>query len=298
MLKNLSKKKKKNQAVTLLITPHVSKNTRRRVDECGNWVEMLADENKDKLKVHQANFCKNRFCPVCAWRQAEKDALKIGVIMDYLANEFGYVFIMVTLTAPNVTGETLPGKITQYNQAFKNLCKREEIMCLNRGYVRKLEVTYNPERDDYHPHFHCIFAVNKSYFTDRTYVSQEKWLNLWRDVMNDQSITQVDVRRIKMVAADGELGNKNRAVNEVSKYAAKDSDYTLNKGVFDIFYRALKGRQILTFNGAFKEANAMFKVGALDKYITQDNTKYFFLLLYHWGNGEYIEKSCRLLNED
>jgi len=301
-----TEKKKRNQEFAPFIAPHVSGNTLRRVCECGSWIEMYADESKEKKKVRQANFCKNRFCPVCAWRQAQKDALKIGILMDYLAREREYAFIMVTLTAPNVAGEDLRDEITRYNRAFKNLVDREDIVRMNRGYIRKLEITYNTERKDYHPHFHCIFAVSKKYFKDRSYLSQAKWLAMWRNVMKDEAITQVDVRRVKLAAADGRDGrcvediirtSKQKAVNEVAKYAAKDSDYTRNHKVFDVFYKALKGRQVLTFNGAFKEVNAMFKAGELDEYIVRDETKYKYMILYRWGNGEYIEKGCRELDE-
>ena len=43
-----------------------------------------------------------------------------------------------------------------------------------KGYVRKLEITYNKERDDYNPHFHVLIAVNKSYFTDKNYYINQK----------------------------------------------------------------------------------------------------------------------------
>ena len=33
------------------------------------------------------------------------------------------------------------------------------------GYIRAMEVTYNQEKDTYHPHIHCIFAVKAQYFT-------------------------------------------------------------------------------------------------------------------------------------
>ena len=45
---------------------------------------------------------------------------------------------------------------------MRNVCKLPLI-------ARKLEITYNKERDDYHPHFHVLITVNKSYFTDKDY---------------------------------------------------------------------------------------------------------------------------------
>jgi hypothetical protein len=164
----------------------------------------------------------------------------------------------------------------------------------------------NPNYDMYHTHFHCLIAVNKSYFKSRDYVKQETWLGIWRDVMDDASITQVDVRRVNVVAgsdvaADGhevKKISKGRAANEAAKYAAKDTDYTVNETVFDMFYRALKGRQVLTYSGVFKDANTKYKAKELEEYKRRDTTEYCYMLLYSWGNGEYIEKNCRELNEE
>lgn len=227
---------------------------------------------------------------MCSWRQAKKDALKISVMMNYIEQEHNKVFIFLTLTAPNVNSEDLGQEISKYNKAFKKLFERDEVAKINKGYIRKLEVTYNAERNDYHPHFHCVIAVNSSYFKKSNYISQEKWLVLWRDVMNDQSITQVDVRRVKK-------SENSKEINELAKYSAKDSDYSVSQEVFDSFYNALKGRQLLTFNGLFATANKMFKAHELNKYIDVDKTEYVYLLLYRWGKGEYLEQERRELTE-
>jgi len=288
MLVKYNKKKLQSQALSEYTKKHVTERTQERIIECGDWIDFLTDEEVTKMKVYNANFCKNRFCPMCAWRKVRKDALKIGVMMDYVETEHKKALLFLTLTAPNVAAEDLPKEITRFNKAFKNLIKRDCIGKINQGYMRKLEVTYNAERGDYHPHFHCVLAVNSSYFTDRTYVKQEKWLNLWRDVMGDDTITQVDVRRVKKTDNDKEI-------RELAKYAAKDSDYTRNQEVFDGFYKALKGRQVITYNGLFAGANKKYKAGELDGYIEKDMTEYVYLLMYRWGYGEYVEKERREL---
>jgi predicted ATPase with chaperone activity len=149
----------------------------------------------------------------------------------------------------------------------------------------------NPNYDTYHTHFHVVFAVNPSYFKSREYIKQETWLNEWRDVMDDQSITQVDVRRVKQT-------ENGKEVNELAKYAAKDSDYTQSQEVFDAFYKALKGRQVMTYNGLFAEANKLFKADKLNSYIDMDNTEYVYMLLYRWGMKEYVEAERRELTDE
>src|SRR5699024_1222608 len=80
----------------------------------------------------------------------------------------------LTLTAPNVPAEELNDEIKHYNHSFKKLMERKEVKNIVKGYARKLEITYNEERDDYHPHFHVLIAVNKSYFTQTTqYINRD-----------------------------------------------------------------------------------------------------------------------------
>ena len=44
-----------------------------KIKQCGNYLEFIFKEHqitKDtKKKLAAANFCKNRFCPVCSWRR-------------------------------------------------------------------------------------------------------------------------------------------------------------------------------------------------------------------------------------
>ena len=251
---------------------------------------MLADVTLEKKKVHKGNFCKNRFCPMCAWRQARKDALKIGTVMKWLSSDYEKQFVFVTLTTPNVPAAELPAEIDRFNKAFKKFVARKEILALSEGYVRKLELTYNAERCDYNPHFHVIFAVNKSYFTSRVYLKQSRWLDIWREVTGDPSITQVHVQ--KLSDADG------KGAAEVAAYAAKDAEYLQNDDVFKTFYNALKGRQILTYNGLFTAGNKLFKTKQLDKFREKDTTEYVWILMYRWGLGEYIEAEKRGLTPE
>jgi plasmid rolling circle replication initiator protein Rep len=292
---NYNIKKKRTQQVTNYIDKHVSLLTEQRICSCGSWLEFLVDKDMAKKKLHNAMFCENRFCPMCAWRKARKDALMIGIMIQWIEEEYGKDFIFVTFTAPNVKGDKLRDEISNYNKAFYRLLRRDEIIAMNQGFVRKLEVTFNAIRDDYHPHFHVIFAVNKGYFKNKEYIKQSRWLELWQEAMRDDSITQVDVRRVKKTAGGDE---RSKAIYEVAKYAAKDEDYTRSQEVFDVFYKSLKGRQVLTFGGLFKEAVKKYKSKELEHYKTVDETEYIWQILYTWGGSEYAEKRRRELTPE
>lgn len=291
-----TKKKKKNGVLAYfmekLVSEHlVSANTLELIKECNTFMMMVADESLEKKKQHKGNSCKNRFCPICAWKKARKDALALSVMMAYLKQEEKKEFIFLTLTAPNVPAEELNDEIKHYNQSFQRLMQRKEVRQIVKGYARKLEITYNEERDDYHPHFHVLIAVNKSYFTQTTqYISRDRWLELWQQVTKNPLITQVDVRKVR--------NGRDDKVYEIAKYSAKDSDYLQNQNVFEVFYNALKGKRLIVFSGLFKEAMSKFKNGELDAYKEKDMTKYVYAIMYNWGDKKYLEIEKRLLTDE
>lgn len=312
-------KKNGNQALIPLIRSFVSESGLGLIKECSTFMAFIADEMLDKKKQHKGNSCKNRFCPICSWKKARKDALTLSLLMEYIKDQYEKDFIFLTLTAPNISAGNLNDEIKKFNLSFKKLFERKEVKQIAKGYVRKLEVTYNNERfitekmysrrklyydkrslhigdnnpnyDTYHPHFHVMIAVNKSYFTDKNYyISRDRWLELWQEAANDSLITQVDVRKVRH--------NSKKEVAEITKYSAKDSDYLQSPNVFEAFYKALKGKRLIVFSGLFKEAMKLFKEGELDKYKEVDPTVYVYELLYTWGKSDYVLKEKRLLTEE
>ena len=310
-------KKKKNLEFLNLINQHISKNMLDRIIDCGSYLEFISNKNFDSKKLLKANFCKNRFCPFCAWRKSLKDSLKNFVLIKYLKNNFGYEFIFLTLTSPNVKANELENEIRDFNKSFERLMKRNELLKINKGYIRKLEITYdkyeyitkelyqnkknyylsnnlkvgdkNPTYDTYNPHFHIIIAVNKSYFKSNNYISKSKFLELWKECKRNSLITQIDVRKLST--------NDKKAILEISKYSTKDNEYMINKNVFNVFYNALKGKQLITYNKAFKEALKLYKLGHLDYLKEIDITNYEFMISFSFINNNYELFSLKELTE-
>ena len=312
-------KKLKNPKFSDYIKAFITEKGLGRVLTCGDFLELLGDFEMENKKLHKASFCGNRFCPMCSWRMACKDSLEISILMEHLRLEENKEFIFLTLTTPNVTAEELEEEIKKYNKAFEKLMKRKEVKAIVKGYIRKLEVTYQKEKyitkelwkrkkdyyekrglsigdlepnyDTYNPHFHVVIVVNKSYFKDvKYYISRERWLELWQLSTGDKSITQVDVKKAK--------ANNLKEVYELAKYSAKDSDYLVSRPVFETFYKALKGKQVLVFSGLFKDAHKMYKLGELDVYKKQNDIEYVYKLYYNWYKNEYENTRCIELTEE
>lgn len=288
-MEKYTEKKQRNQVFQKFIKRHIGENQMDLVEDCNTFLSFVADKTLEKQKLYKANSCKNRFCPVCAWRKARKDALGLSLMMQYIKQQEKKEFIFLTLTTPNVMSDELENEIKRYNNSFRKLIKRKKVGSVIKGYVRKLEITYNKKRDDYNPHFHVLIAVNKSYFTDkRYYISQQEWLDLWRDVTGISEITQVQVQKIRQ---------NNKELYEMAKYSGKDSDYLINQKVFDAFYKSLKGKQVLVYSGLFKEAKKKLKNGDLDYLKEIDPTEYIYQIFYIWKQKEYLASELYDLTE-
>lgn len=307
-------KKEANFKLPPLIHSKVSPNTVNRIDTCGENLLFLSDILKEKKRLKTGFFCGNRWCPMCAWRKARKDATKLGVCMTYLKEKFRYEFIFLTLTTPNVKECDLESEIKKFNASFMKMMKWKRVRGFGQdfrgnffngavnGYVRKLEVTYNAERDDYNPHFHVLIAVNKSYFDNsKKYISQKEWLELWQKATGMPEITQVNVQKV------GGKNKKENAVLEVAKYSAKDSEYLASEEVFNNFYSSLKHKRLVVFGGVLRDAAEKFDKGELDSYLLKDETEYVYEIIAKFNykslryEQEYrkmsLEKAEKVKNE-
>ena len=233
-----------------------------KVNDCGAFLDF--GHNPDgSFKLANAYFCKNRLCPMCSWRRTKKVFSQVMQIMDIIKDD--YQFIFLTLTVPNVPAEMLQTKLNQMQNAFRKYIRRKLIKRVCMGYFKTLEITYNRQRDDYHPHYHVIIAVPKNYFVSELYLNQSQWLLLWQQSMQDFSITQVKVEKCYLKRDDGSI-DKNvsgvdlvKAVCEVSKYSVKCKDYIftdnplLTDKVTFTFDSVLFNRRLCSFGGCFSD---------------------------------------------
>lgn len=247
-----------------------------RITNCGGFLQFKANQDFSKKSLYKANFCKERGCAYCDWRKSIADAKMITAIVGGIVQDKGYEFLFGTLSSVNCKGDVLSKEIDKYNDAFKKMLKRKEIKRINKGVLRKLEVTYNRKEDTYNLHIHFLMAVTKSYFKSRDYLKISKWLNIWQSVMNDETITNIYIAKAK-----SESGSN--VFLELAKYSAKSTDLLDNKlSVFNTLMDSLHGRQLITYNLIFKEYKKKYVEGQLDNFILKDETIYVWLINSFW----------------
>ena len=172
----------------------------RRVETCASYLLFLecSYSQKHPKKLKRANFCKDRLCTTCQWRKSMRQYhTSLELAREALRRHPTLRFVFLTLTVPNVPLRGLSGAIDDLFESWQRLSQRKEVKLAVRGYLRALEVTYNHERDDWHPHIHTVLAVPSKYFKTGLYITRDRWLELWREATRMPQITQVDVRTIK-----------------------------------------------------------------------------------------------------
>ena len=229
----------------------------RDLEECADVLWFLQDtEGKRRLK--SANFCRVRVCPMCNWRRSLKLFSQVSAITDAILAEKKARFIFVTLTVQNVRGDVLRETIDELNRAFKYIVDKHQTFAPAKklkenllGYMKAEEITYNADRDDFHPHIHAILEVRPSYFRGDGYIKQKDWTAMWRAALGVDYDPLVDVRNIK--------GGTAKAVAEVAKYPVKmdnilkiaDKDKAAK--ALTQLYSAIFKRRLVTFGGDFRE---------------------------------------------
>lgn len=262
------------------------------LEGCGEVLQFVQLEDRS-LRLQKANFCKNRLCPMCAWRRSLKIFGQVSKIMDYLGGQYHYLFL--TLTIRNVYFDDLNRTIDEMMRGFNLLMKSKRIKKSVLGAFRGLEITFNHDDGSFHPHFHIILAVCDSYFKS-DYISKDEFISLWKRSMRLDYDPIIDIRKIR--------NSVTKAVAEVAKYTVKDKDYVLeDKELQDklvqAFSNVLHNRRLISYSGVFRQAHKLLNLDdAVDgDLINTDNEEIRedlkqALIVYRWnfGLGDYYKE--------
>lgn len=233
--------------------------------DCASQLEYLQDAEGNK-KLYKTYFCRVRLCPMCQWRRSLKLFSQVSKITDYINQQNDDVrYLFITLTQKNCCGSELVQEINKINKSFSLLVdKTKRVQPATKfkkmllGYIKSTEVTYNPKTKTYHPHLHCIFAVQGEYFNKANYINKNSWRAIWADLLKVDYLPQINVQAIKPA-------RQQKAVAELAKYPAKVSSI-LNlpqtqavQVIIDLTTLCYK-RRFVAFGGIFKKTKALLKL--------------------------------------
>lgn len=270
-----------------------------RIMNCATYLGFKQTTEEVK-KLKEANFCRVRLCPTCAWRRSLKTFGQMYKIISVAQKD--YAFVHLVLTVKNVYGDQLREELDKLSKSWDRLIKYKDVKNVVKGYYRATEVSHNVDvksksYDTYHPHFHCIIAVNKSYCTSRDYLKKAKWISLWKKAARLNYDPDVYVERIKSDKVEG-------AIAELSKYTTKYEDiilpekWNITKETVKVLDKALENKRFIAFGGVFKEIHKKLNLDDiedgdlihLDEDATTDENKETIYYTWNSGYSQYIKE--------
>lgn len=221
-----------------------------QIKHCSSLYIKYYDRTKPNAKIKSFKMrCKNRFCPTCIYFESKKTFKLINdIVNDERMQNMSYIFI--TLTVKNCRADELSKTIDNLLTGFHKLTKGKRYQFTKRfeGVFRVLECTFNTKTGEFHPHIHCLVAVNKDYFKEtKKYLTQSELIEIWQKAINADYKPNVDIRAVK------NIGNKDIA--EVSKYTVKSSQI-LNDEVMETYDINFSHRRLKAYTGIFFKLRA------------------------------------------
>ena len=262
-----------------------------RIWWCGVNLEFTVDSATLQKTLQKADFCRERLCVMCNWRRSIKVFWQVSKVMDVVQIEYPNLEpIFLTMTVRNCSGDDLSKTLDQMFEGWKLMLNHRKFNRLVVGWFRALEVTCNPDKritprlyekrkkfydrqglkvgdvnpvyDTYHPHFHVVLLVNKSYFKkgNRDYMHTADWVSMWRGACKLDYDPVCDIRKTQRT----ESGRVK--VAEVAKYTLKDVEFIregqpewMDKTIGELG-KALKGRRLVAFGGVMKKISQQLKM--------------------------------------
>lgn len=211
------------------------------------------ETGESRLKLREAAFCRVRYCPTCQWRRTLMLLARFHESLPKLVESYPTArWVLLTLTVRNPEVTDLRATLGDMNKAWHRLIKRKEFAAVS-GWIRSTEVTRGADGSA-HPHFHCLLMVKPSWF-GKSYIRQNRWAEVWGEVMRLDYTPNVDIRTVKAKAVDqGGQALLSGAVAEVLKYSVKPTDMVKDEAWFLELTRQTHKLRFVATGGALKEA--------------------------------------------
>lgn len=282
-----------------------------RSKDCGSFLLFGKKKGASDLskKLILANFCKDRFCPMCMWRRSIKFGYQLKKTLERSLKLYpNSKFLFLTLTEKNIEGTELKEAIKDINASYSRMFHYKRLSDDNviLGTIRATECTFNKKRGNFNLHIHVLIQVDVSYFdTDKNYyVNQEEWQALWKKAAKLDYDPIIDIRTIHPNKKNGK-DSLSAAVAEVAKYEVKSFEFIninnikLSMWLLDTYSKAFKGTRKLGLSGILRKIKLeLFASNNEDELVHIDESSVSELsdgeivfIQYEWNYqiGDYLE---------
>lgn len=176
-----------------ILDPHSQRLNRLR--KCRSYARFYRNIETDQVKVI-SSMCHDRWCPTCAHAKATRIAERVAA---WAMSKPSPKMLTLTLRSSDAP---LNYQIKTMVTAFKRLRKEPEWKENINGGIWFFQVTYNPLRQQWHPHLHAVL--------DASFILQATLARLWSKLTHGSRI--VDIRN---------AANASHVSKYVSRYVSR-----------------------------------------------------------------------------
>ncbi len=163
-----------------------------RYKDCGSFLAMdifSHDKTGDiRRQLASANFCGDRFCPLCNHRRAVRMAdlvnRKLHAIRRRKAIKFKLVFLTLTVKNPLV-GDTA-AELKKLARAWQSLSHMKAFKAaFPHGFLRAVEFMGDKTKaGQSHPHYHVLLVAHKRYGKNSDlYIDHDHIVSMWKKAL-------------------------------------------------------------------------------------------------------------------
>ena len=239
-----------------------------KIQGCGNFL-IFKRVSPDQIRLQNAHFCRQRYCPLCAWRKRRKWINRIMEALEIFSSSHDFKVIFLTLAQRNCLGQDLSKELKKISKAWSKLVdiKKKSSYGLDFpfSYLRTYEITRRILADgtsDYHPHIHALLFVPNNYFDSDLYIDFKSrpgrlgWLDRWQAALDVDYLPTAHVKAI-----NNDLVYK--GVYQVTKYCLKPASFynrtatslrpSADVESLDILTSATHGLRSVSVGGSFRK---------------------------------------------
>lgn len=223
-----------------------------RMEHCADLVTFNECQDCGSRRVRTASLCKDRVCPLCNWRLANKRWVTLYNALSAIDGP-GIMFHFITLTIHNIRPERLSEALGNMARAWNRVLQRQMIKNHVMGWARSVEVTYNKDTGMMHPHYHVIMITENK--LELIEFDRDEILDFWvRSVTKEGEFANLKGQDARQIKTDDENENLLAAALETYKYTIKQQDLLSMPAADFVFYvKQIAGKRLTATGGILKD---------------------------------------------
>lgn len=218
-----------------------------RMAVCGRNIVYKYCRDCGNVEIVHTRLCRDRLCPICAWRLALKRYAEMTQVVHYIYEKYNisaYNAYFLTFTVPNCPTNMLTAVLSHMSKVWTTITKRRYFGKHIIGWAKHVEITFNTTTRTMHPHYHLIVIADEE---------PNELIEMWLQYVTTATSSAQDSRCI--VPMDEPNESIVGAILETFKYSTKMStllDDLTARELYD-YDRAVCGKRMTAYGGIIKQ---------------------------------------------